>query len=109
MFEEKIRKIVKEEFESEIGNIDIKQMVDNAVRDVVCDVFKNDIDKKINSRVWGGYIEINTIVGMLKDGIAKRVVELISNKNERAINKRLNSTEFIDAFVKKINDKQLIK
>ena len=110
MFEEKIRKIVKEEVESVIDRLNtnetIKSMVDDAVRDVICYVFENDVDV---NRIWGSVVKKDTIVGMLKDGIAKRVIESISNKNERAINKRLNSTEFIDAFVKKINDKQLIK
>ena len=111
MFEEKIRKIVKEEVDSATNDINekIKSMVDDAVRDVICDVFERDIDEKTSRSFWGRYVTKDTIVGMLKDGIAKRVVESISNKNERAINKRLNSSEFIDAFVKKINDKQLIK
>ena len=111
MFKEKIRKIAKEEVDNSTNDINekIKSMVDDAVRDVICDVFENNIDKQCRKFVWGKLVETDTIVGMLKDGIAERVIESISNKNERAINKRLNSSEFIDAFVKKINDKQLIK
>lgn len=109
MFEEKIRKIAKEEIKYALDNIDIKSMVDKSSKNIICELFRENTDKEIINIIWANLYEVNTIVGMLKDGIAERVIKDISSKNEKTINDKVNSNDFIDLFVKKINDKQLLK
>ena len=109
MFEGLIRKIVKEEIDKTINSFDFKEMIDYSSRNIICELFKNDKDKEVIYTYWHNSMEVNTIVDLLKCGIAEKVLNDINKQNNKTINDKVNSNDFIDLFVKKINDKQLIK
>jgi aminopeptidase N len=101
------KELVKDVYEKSREEIKlrVKERVEATCADIVVELLSDEADIK---NYFHSYATVETVAGSLRNGIAKKVAQDFSEKQNRIALDYIAGEEFIDKVIERINKKQLL-